>query len=82
MKYYLAVFSSITFANRLKKKLESYPGYITLMHTPLSLTKNGCSYSLRFREDRLSDIIKEANALNIKIQNIYTEENNKYIKFQ
>lgn len=82
MKYYLAVFPSITFANRLKKKLDNYPGYITLMHTPLSLSENGCSYSLRFKEDRLSDVIKEANALNIKIKNIYTEENNKYIKFQ
>lgn len=78
MKYYLAVFSSITFANRIKKSLEGTPGFITLMHTPSKLSENGCSYALRFKEDKLGDILKKAEELNIKIKNIYTEENNKY----
>lgn len=82
MKYYLAVFSSITFANRIKKKLENYPGFITLMHTPSKLSENGCSYSLRFKEDQLKDVLRIAKDLNIKIKNIYTEENNNFTKLQ
>ena len=80
MKYYLAVFSSITFANRIKKRLDNYPGFITLMHTPSEISDNGCSYSLRFKEARLKDVINEASNLNIKIKSIYIEENNRYKK--
>ncbi|MBE7028911.1 MAG: DUF3343 domain-containing protein [Clostridia bacterium] len=82
MKYYIAVFSSITFANRIKKKLENSPGYITLMHTPMQLSEKGCSYSLRFKEDKLNSVIETAKMMNIKIVSIYTEDNNKYIKIQ
>lgn len=82
MKYYLAVFSSITFANRIKKKLENYPGFIALMHTPSKLSEKGCSYSLRFKENLLNEVISAANEMNIRIKNIYTEENNQFIKYK
>lgn len=82
MKYYLAVFSSITFANKIKKSLENRPGFIALMHTPTALSENGCSYSLRFKEDKLKDVLNAAQEFNIKIKNIYTEENNNYLKVQ
>ena len=82
MKYYLAVFSSITFANRIKKKLENYPGFIALMHTPSQLSENGCSYTLRFKENLLNEVISTANEMNINIKKIYTEENNKFTRYK
>ena len=82
MKYYIAVFSSITFANRIKKKLENSPGFITLMHTPSQLNEKGCSYSLRFKEDKLDTILKTAKDMNLTIKSIYIEENNRYTKIR
>ncbi len=82
MKYYLATFSSITFANKIKKNLDNTPGFITLMHTPSSLSQKGCTYALRFKEEKLNDVLEEAKRSNIKILGIYTEENNIFNKVQ
>ncbi len=82
MKYYLAVFSSITFANKIRKLLIGTPGFIALMHTPSSLSEKGCSYSLRFREEKLKDIENVASKHKIKIHAIYLEENGKYKKIK
>jgi len=78
MKYYLAVFSSITFANKIKKILSDRPGFIALMHTPSVLNENGCSYCLRFKEDKLSEVKNAAYENNIKIKSIYLEDSNGY----
>ncbi|MBE7019984.1 MAG: DUF3343 domain-containing protein [Ruminococcaceae bacterium] len=82
MKYYLATFSSITFANKIKKHLINTPGFITLMHTPSSLSEKGCSYALRFREDKLKEVLDTAEEMNIKILGLYTEENNLFKKLK
>ena len=82
MKYYLAIFSSITYANKIKKYLSNQPGFIALMHTPSSLNENGCSYCLRFKEDKLNEVKKAAYDNKIKIKSIYLEESGKYIKIQ
>lgn len=82
MKYYLAIFSSITFANKIKKILSNTPGFIALMHTPSSLNENGCSYCLRFKEDKLSEVKSVAYENNIKIKSIYLEDINGYTKIQ
>ena len=82
MKYYLAVFSSITFANKIKKILSNRPGFITLMHTPSSLNENGCSYCLRFKEEKLNEVKTVALENNIRIKSIYLETENGYKKVQ
>ncbi len=82
MKYYLATFSSITFANKIKKSLDNTPGFITLMHTPSSLSQQGCSYALRFKEEKLPEVLEEAEKSNIRILGLYTEENNIFKKVQ
>ena len=82
MKYYLAVFSSITFANKIKKILSNTPGFITLMHTPSNLNENGCSYCLRFKEEKLSEILKVADENSIKKKSIYLETENGYSKIR
>ena len=78
MKYCLAVFSSITYANRIKKLLDNKIGYIALMHAPAGISDTGCAYCLRFRSSNL-DAVKNAAAANgIKIKGIYEEDNGEY----
>ena len=79
MRYVIAVFSSITMANRVKKEMDRQPGFVSLMHSPTGIPENGCSYSLRFREEMLERIIAVAARLGIKIKNFYVEgENHTY----
>lgn len=78
MIYYLAIFSSITYANKIKKILDKQKGFTILMHTPSSISPNGCSYCLRFKEDKLNEVINRAKETNTKILNIYKEEQGKY----
>ncbi len=80
MKYYLATFSSITFANKIKKFLDNTPGFITLMHTPSVLSQKGCTYALRFKEEKLKEVLETAEKFNIKILGLYTEENSIFKK--
>ena len=80
MKYYLATFSSITFANRIKKSLDNTPGFITLMHTPSMISEKGCSYALRFKEEKLEDVLDAAKKFDVKISSLYLEEGNSFKK--
>ncbi len=73
MNYYIAVFSSITLANKLKKHFQPKGSYMTLMHAPTSLPANGCAYCLRFREDTLGALREAADRFGIPIQAIYQE---------
>ena len=83
MKYVIAVFSSITMANRVKKEMDRQIGFVSLMHSPTGIPENGCSYSLRFREEKLDKIISIANRLGIKIKNFYVEgENHTYERME
>jgi len=78
MSYCLAVFSSITYANRLKKLLEKNFGYMALMHAPASLSDKGCAYCLRFRKKYLESVIEAASLNNIGIRGIYEETDSGY----
>ena len=73
MNYCLAVFSSITYANRIKKLSEKNSGYMALMHTPSAISDRGCSYSLRFRKKYLQSVIENATSNNIALKGIYEE---------
>ncbi|MDO4562942.1 MAG: DUF3343 domain-containing protein [Clostridia bacterium] len=76
----LATVASVTSANRLKKYAERV-GYDTkVIQTPVSLTKEGCGYSLRFKDDLKPQIAEFASELGIKIRAFWREENGEYIK--
>lgn len=80
MSYCLAVFSSITYANRIKKILDSKIGYIALMHAPSGLAQKGCAYCLRFRKKYLNDVFNAAQKSGITIRDFYEETDNGYKK--
>lgn len=78
MNYCLAVFSSITYANRLKNILNNKIGYIALMHAPSGITDSGCAYCLRFRRSSLETVKNAAAENGIKIKGLFEEENGSY----
>lgn len=80
MSYCLAVFSSITYANRIKKILDSKIGYIALMHAPSGLSQKGCAYCLRFRKKYLDDVFKASESSGIIIRDFYEETDSGYKK--
>ncbi len=71
---YITVGSATT-AERLKKaaeKIIGFPAYV--VHTPSSLNKGGCSYSLRLDDRALNEIRKIAADNRIPIRKIYIEK--------
>ncbi len=80
MSYCLAVFSSITYANRIKKILDSKIGYMALMHAPSGLSEKGCAYCLRFRKEHLDTVLKAAEKSDINIRGFYEETDKGYKK--
>lgn len=81
MEYYLAIYSSITLANRVKQYLSQTGEYAKVIHTPKHLTKSGCSYALRFKKDNLFMVKQISKDFGIKIRGLYKEciENNKKV---
>ena len=78
MNYCLAVFSSITYANRRKKILDSKIGYVALMHAPAGISDKGCSYCLRFRPENLRTVKETAEKNGVKIRGFYEETEKGY----
>ncbi len=78
MSYCLAVFSSITYANRIKKILDGKIGYAALMHAPSTLSTKGCAYCLRFRKKHLDEVIKVTENSNIAVKGFFEETPNGY----
>lgn len=76
--YCLAYFSSITYANRLKKLLDKKTGYIALMHAPSSISEKGCAYCLRFRCKDKELIKKTADEYGIMIKGFFEETDDGY----
>lgn len=66
---------SSTTAVRLKKAVEKIIGYPTyVVHTPSSLNKGGCSYSVKIDDRALNESVKIAKDIGIKIKGVYVEE--------
>lgn len=73
MDYYLAIYSSITLANRVKACLPHDGDIVSTIHTPKVITAGGCSYALRFRKNKLPLIKKVSQDYGVKIKGIYQE---------
>ena len=67
----LASVASSTTANRLKRKLNEFGIFSSVIQTPQSLTKDGCGYSLRFDDDSKKYVEKTAAELGINIRAFY-----------
>ncbi|WHH58252.1 putative Se/S carrier-like protein [Petroclostridium sp. X23] len=73
MDYYLAIYSSVTLANRVKRNMPRDGEYVGVVHTPRSITKGGCSYALRFKQHKLSKVKQVSEEYGIKIKALYKE---------
>ncbi|MGE4284680.1 MAG: putative Se/S carrier-like protein [Clostridia bacterium] len=73
MEYYLAVYSSVTLANRIKKNIPWDGDYIGVIYAPRSLTKGGCSHALRFKKAKLFTVRQLSQEMGIKIRGLYKE---------
>ena len=73
MDYYLAIYSSVTLANRVKKYMPQDGDYIGIVHTPRSISMGGCSYALKFKKHKLPVIKQVSQYLGIKIKALYKE---------
>ena len=78
----LITFSSATTATRIKNELTKKGFPAKVVQTPKNLTKNGCSYSVRTTFDALSVSEKAADALGVKIKNIFRFDGKEYINFR
>lgn len=80
----LATLASLTSANRIKRAMNEFGVYISIVQTPHALAKEGCGYSLRFDDSAKTLVESTASDLGIKIRAFYNEtaENNNisYIK--
>lgn len=71
------VVGSITTATRLAKILEKTAGIpASAVHTPSSISRGGCSYSVRTNEQFLNTVRMVISEFNIRIKAIYIEEFN------
>ncbi|MCG8502949.1 MAG: DUF3343 domain-containing protein [Firmicutes bacterium] len=75
MEYYLVIYSSITLANRVKRRVAKDGSYVGIIHTPKCISKGGCSYAIRCKKHKLADVKKVSAALKITIRGIYREIN-------
>lgn len=71
----LVTIGSITTATRFSRIIERKIGVPSeVMHTPSSIRKGGCSYSVRFDEryyERIRDIVKEYS---VPVRRYYSEQ--------
>ena len=78
----LITFSSATTATRIKNELTKSKFSAKVVQTPKSLTKSGCSYSVKTTENALTAAEKAADKLGVKIKNIFRFDGNNYSEYR
>ncbi len=78
----LITFSSATTATRVKNELAKNRFSAKVVQTPKSLTKNGCSYSVKTSENALAAAEKAAENLEVKIKSIFRFDGKDYVKYR
>ena len=70
----LVTIGSITTAERLARIIERNTGtHATVVHTPASINKGGCSYSVRFNDRFENDARRLIREYNISVKRFYRE---------
>ena len=70
----LITVGSITTATRLTRIIERNSGFpAEVVHTPASINKGGCSYSVRFKDKYYDAVRKLVNEYSVPIKKIYSE---------
>lgn len=71
-KYVFVLYSSITFATRVRKMFEGDPR-IALMHAPQGLPINSCAYALRVPKAMVGCVLNMSSELDIKTMGVYVK---------
>ena len=69
----LATTTSLTSANRIKRRCTELGSHIRVIQTPQILSKDGCGYSLRFEDSDRIIVYNIAKELGIRIRDLYSE---------
>jgi len=77
-KYYLVI-SSVTTAQRYNKILFEYRIKSSFVHTPLTISRGGCSYSIIIDSKNLTGALRAADECGIVVKAVY--EKNKDEEF-
>lgn len=75
MSYSLIVLTSVTAAKRVEKTAKDYSLYCSTLHTPKTLTKYGCSYSVKVKTENLKQVYSMAEKMGLKIYGVFKELN-------
>ena len=78
----LITFSSATTATRIKNELTKIGFTAKVVQTPKTLTKNGCSYSVRTTENALPSAETAAGKLGVKIKNFFRFDGKEYTPYR
>lgn len=71
----LITIGSVTTATRLARLLERNTGYpASVVHTPSSINKGGCSYSVRFNEGMIVQAKKIIKDYGVPVRKFYSED--------
>ena len=70
----LVTIGSITTAERLARIIERGTGSrAAVVHTPASINKGGCSYSVRFNDSYENDVKRLIREYNVRVKRFYRE---------
>ena len=82
MNYCLIPLSSVTSAKRLERECLLNGVLCNVTGTPKGISKNGCSHSLRFKEEDLQKVVSLAKTLNVNINGVFKEQNKKFVRME
>ncbi len=71
----LLMFSSVTAAKRIEKTIAKYGVLSTVVHTPKSISKSGCSHSVRISERNLTLVLKLLENSDVRPLGVFKEYN-------
>lgn len=71
--YCLIAYNSVTFANRIKNYFRYDGDYVGVIHTPVEISKGGCSYSVKVKPAKLEQVISVSRELGFKIKGVYRQ---------
>ncbi|OQB14060.1 MAG: hypothetical protein BWY15_01432 [Firmicutes bacterium ADurb.Bin193] len=71
--YYFIVFGSVTVASRIKKYFSHDADYLGVMHTPGEISNGGCSYCVKVKPSKLSQVLEASRKFGYKIRGIYKQ---------
>lgn len=78
---YFIIFNSVTLANRVKSYFQYDRAFVGMVHTPVAIGVNGCSYSLKVNREKVREVLSVADAMGIRVKGVYRQVgDNEYVE--